>query len=224
MRKFLFSDIKNFLTDEERAEIAAKVFELKDYWKWIGDYPKYVPLGEDLCENQYLLGDAIYTLYDKDFDSVDQRVRNALLKNFDRLYTRLFSELPKHFGPDITGIDFFPKLPAPGFHVFNGKGEDEEPFEWHQDTSLARWVDGLDQNRIYSFVSPIVLPKTGGTLEWIGALNKENTVVYEYGTLHIWQGLLKHRIGRHTIADGESRITFQGHVYIDENKQMNVFF
>jgi hypothetical protein len=224
VKKFLFSEITNFIDTEQQIDIARTVFELKDSWKWIGDYPKYKPLGEDLCENQYLLGDAIYCLYDKDFEGVDQTVRNILLEKLATLYNVLFEKLPKHFGADITGISFFPTLPVPGFHVFHGKGEDEEPFEWHQDTTLVRWLDGIDQSRIYSYTSPIILPKSGGTLEWVGALNKENTVVYEYGKLHIWQGLLKHRIGRHTIAEGESRITFQGHVYIDNNKHMNLFF
>jgi len=224
MKKFLFSEIENFITEKERQEVATKVMSLKDDWKWIGDYPKYKVLEEDLCVNQYLLGDAIYCLYDKDYESINVELREKLKKEFKGLYLNLITKLPKHFGVDIKGCKFYDDLPVPGFHVFHGSGEDEEPFEWHQDTSLANWVDNIYQDMIYSFVSPILLPKTGGTLEWIGSLNKENIMPYEYGKLHIWHGLLKHRIGRHTIADDESRITFQGHVYIDNNKLMHVFF
>lgn len=224
MKKFLFSEIENFITEKERKLISKTIHNMRNDWRWIGDYPKYSSLGEDLCENQYLLGDAIYCLYDKDFDSVNNVLNDKMKKELSTLYRRLFDKLPKHFGPDIKGMVYYDGLPIPGFHIFNGAGEDEEPFEWHQDTSLANWVDNIHQDMIYSFVCPIELPKTGGTLEWIGSLEKENYINYEYGKLHIWHGLLRHRIGRHTIQEDESRITFQGHVYIDEEKLMHVFF
>lgn len=65
MKKFLFSEIENFITEKERKLIAKTVMNMQDDWKWIGEYPKYKVLGEDLCVNQYLLGDAIYCLHDK---------------------------------------------------------------------------------------------------------------------------------------------------------------
>lgn len=224
MKKFLFSEIENFITEKERKLIAKTVMNMRDDWKWIGDYPKYKVLGEDLCANQYLLGDAIYCLHDKRHDEINTNLQEKMKKEFRILYRHLIEKLPRHFGVDIKGCTFYEGLPIPGFHVFHGAGEDEEPFEWHQDVSLANWVDNIYHDMIYSFVSPIELPETGGSLEWIGSLEKEHVMPYEYGKLHIWHGLLRHRIGRHTIKDGESRITFQGHVYIDEEKLMHVFF
>ena len=110
-----------------------------------------------------------------------------LLKEFkDLIYKKLIDNVGKWFEVfNYKETEFYPNLPIPGFHIFDGK-QTAQPFGWHTDTTLCLWEENID--------------------------------------LHIWNGLEQHRIGRHALANYEKRITLQGHIYINPNGKVQLFF
>lgn len=226
MRNFAFNDVPNFFTDGERNRIARKIIDLKPKWKKLHDYDVYkdpTEIKESFSKNQYLLGDSIYPIKPKNYSEINQEIQGLLKKEFtDLIYSKLFSFLPDYF-MEYGGIEFYPNLPIPGFHIFSGKQREEE-FGWHEDTSLVLWDDNIIPKRIFSFLSPILLPQAGAHLEWLGPNGEENRMPYEYNTLHFWHGLVKHRIGRHALTNFETRITLQGHVYLTTDRKIRIFF
>lgn len=226
MKKFAFDEIYNFFTKEQRLEILDKVIKLNSKWRKLHEYPVYDnPEDEpDPCsKNQYLLGDSIYPI--ENVEEIDQEVQTLLKSEFnDLIYKRLLNEIPKHFGPDIQSCSFYDDLPVPGFHIFSGIQDESDPFPYHTDVSLALWKKDVYQNRIYSFLSPIIMPPNGAHLQWKQISGKESKMNYRYGSLHFWNGLVPHRIGSHALKQGEMRITLQGHLYIDPDKNIKIYF
>lgn len=226
MKKFAFDEIRNFFTKEERLEILGKVLKLNAHWKKLHEYPVYNSPDEDpdpCSKNQYLLGDSIYPI--QNIEEIDQNLQEILKTEFNELiYNRLFVNLKKHFGSDIQSISFYDDLPIPGFHIFSGAQDGKDPFPFHTDVSLALWKDKVFQNRIYSFLSPIILPDDSGYLEWKQPSGKQSKMQYHYGSMHLWAGLIPHRIGSHALKQGEMRITLQGHLYIDPDKNIKLYF
>lgn len=227
-KQFSFAEIPNFFSDGERNQIARKVLELKPNWKKLHNYNVYKfqsELKSDYSKNQYLLGDSIYPLTPKDTSEINKEVQGILLKEFkDLIYHKLFNTLAPWFELfNYKGVEFFPNLPIPGFHIFDGK-QTPQPFDWHTDTTLCLWEDGIRPERIFSFLSPIMMPESGANLEWLMPSGKESKIDYKYGTLHIWLGTEKHRIGRHGLLNFEKRITLQGHIYLNPNGKIQLFF
>ena len=228
MKRFSFAEIQNFFSEGERNQIARKVLELKSHWKKLHDYNVYknsLDLKSDYSKNQYLLGDSIYPLTPKDTSEINKEVQAILLKEFkDLIYKKLIENVGKWFEVfNYKETEFYPNLPIPGFHIFDGK-QTAQPFGWHTDTTLCLWEDNIDPKRLFSFLSPIIMPERGAHLEWLMPSGKETMIPYEYGTLHIWNGLEQHRIGRHALANFEKRITLQGHIYINPNGKVQLFF
>jgi len=225
-RIFSFDEIPNFFSEGERNQIARKVLELKPHWKKLHNYNVYkssIDLKSEVSKNQYLLGDSIYPLKPNDLSEINKEVQGILLREFQELiYKKLFQELPKWFD-EFGGIEFYPELPIPGFHIFEGK-QIAKPFGWHTDTTLALWNKDINPKKLYSFLSPIMMPQQGAHLEWLMPSGRESKIPYEYGTLHFWNGLEKHRIGRHELTNFEKRITLQGHLYITSERKIQLFF
>ena len=58
-------------------------------------------------------------------------------------------------------------------------------------------------------------------LDWAYKVDGE----YKFGCLHFWNGMIPHRVGRFKLDDGEYRITFQGHFYVDPKSRIaKVYF
>lgn len=226
MKKFAFDEIYNFFTRKQREEILEKVIKLNPYWRKLHDYPVYNDPDEDpdpCSKNQYLLGDSIYPI--TSVEEINQDTQKILKAEFgDLIYNRLLKEIPKHLGADIQSASFYDDLPVPGFHIFSGEQEDSNPFPYHTDVSLALWKNDIYQNRIFSFLSPIIMPPAGAHLQWKQPSGKESKMTYHYGSLHLWAGLIPHRIGSHALKKGEMRITLQGHIYIDPDKNIKLYF
>jgi hypothetical protein len=226
MRVFAFSEIKDFFTDGERNQIARKIYDLKPLWKKLHDYDVYkdpTEIKESFSKNQYLLGDSIYPIKPKNYSEINQETQKILKAQFtDLIYSKLFSTFPTFF-EEFGGIEYYPNLPIPGFHIFSGK-QKEEPFGYHEDTSLMLWDQNIKPKRLFSFLSPILLPQNGAHLEWLDGNMSERKLPYKYNTLHIWHGLVKHRIGRHALNNFETRITLQGHLYITPEHKIQLFF
>jgi hypothetical protein len=228
MKQFSFAEIPNFFSDGERNQIARKVLELKQYWKKLHDYNVYKSLTDlksECSKNQYLLGDSIYPLTPKDTSEINVHVQQVLIREFkDLIYKKLIDTIGPWFEVwNYKGTEFFPNLPIPGFHIFDGK-QNSEPFGWHTDTTLCLWEENINPKKLFSFLSPIMMPERGAHLEWLMPSGKESIIPYEYGTLHLWNGLEQHRIGRHSLARFEKRITLQGHIYINPNGKVQLFF
>ena len=78
------------------------------------------------------------------------------------------------------------------------------------------YYPNIDTNTIYSFVFLVKSPEIKPFVEF----EKYNKLNYEYGNLYLWRGKLTHKIGTTTLKSGEYRITFQGHLFFDENEKV----
>ncbi len=219
--------IENFLTADEIEVVKKTVYDMREDWRHISTLPIADPksihrknIDMSLiksAENQYFLGDAIYTI-----DSLEQikwDLQETLYNNFKFLYDKLLVELSK-----LYPHPYYPEGHAkPGFHIFRGQ-QTAFPFQWHIDTTLAMFDRSVNPNNIHSFLCCIETPKDPAGLEykdtmyWDQLATIESKYIdYDVGSLYTWNGSYIHRMRQFDMDANESRITLQGHLYVSNN-------
>jgi hypothetical protein len=215
--------IDNFLSSGEVEYIKNTVHAMRDDWRHISTLPiadansihrKNIDMSLiKSAENQYFLGDAIYTI--DSFDQIDWKIQDKLYSNFKDMYDKLLLELSKHY-PNPYYADGHAK---PAFHVFHGE-QKAFPFQWHIDTTLAMFDRSVNPNNIHSFLCCIETPKDKAGLEYKDTMHwhmLEETesmfIDYDVGSLYTWNGSYIHRMRQFDMDADESRITLQGHLY-----------
>jgi hypothetical protein len=217
MSKFVH-EVKNFLTKDDIKIINNTVFQMKSSWKTLDSYKKYENLKHFFSNKEktlHVLGDAIYLLNDTDGkDEIDWNIQEQLKINFEWVYRKLFNVIKKEFGVDE--VQFDDNLPVPAFHIFGEYQAENVKFPAHQDSEILNYYSDVVENDIRSFAALIQSPKDRPYLDiTLGEDSEKN--YYQYGSLHFWHGMIPHRIGPFSLEDGEYRITFQGHFYVDPN-------
>jgi len=225
---FIFAEVDNWLSDEQRLNIKSRVEGQRHNWKHIKDFPLaksqklLASQNPDLyksAENQYFLGDATYVL-----ERLNQRnleMTEILNYRFSDLYSLILKTLNKITGLPTSYLDDYPR---PGFHIFRGK-QTPHPFEWHIDTTICRYDTNFKPEECYSFLSLIESPISDPAgLEYkdtdnFDEINEVQTKIklYEPNKFYYWKGDHYHRMKRFGMNDGESRITLQGHYVISKN-------
>ena len=206
----LVRTVENFLTESQVNSIKSEVHSLRKYWKKFCEYDCWKSTSlKGLLKKQYLLGDAIYLTKEYEFNKV---LQEKLKVRFDWLYQLLFIELKKQFGFEV---EFDDRLPIPGFHVFGGEDNDTSI---HADLDVLKYYPEVNPQKVVSFVSIIKSSKIPAFLDIIiddHLWKHKEKVEYKFGCLHLWNGIIPHRIGRFSLGKDEYRITFQGHFYVD---------
>jgi hypothetical protein len=212
-------EVKNFLTEQEINSVNNEVFNMKQYWKSLTDYKKYSTLKPFITNKEktlHVLGDAIYMLHDKggeeSRDEINWNLQEKLKSELNWLYQKLFETIKNEF--ETEEVDFDYTLPVPGFHIFGGYEVEDVKFSTHQDSGILDYYPEIEENNIRSFVALIQAPTDPPYLDFVLGEDSEKSY-YEYGSLYFWHGMIPHRIGPFSLKEGEYRITFQGHFYVD---------
>jgi hypothetical protein len=209
-------EVKNFLTENDIEIINNNVFQMRSFWKTLADYKKYENLKHFFSNKEktlHVLGDAIYLLNDDEGgDEIDWNTQNQLKITFDWLYYKLFNTIKQEFGVDV--VEFDNTLPVPGFHIFGEYEAENVKFPAHQDSEILNYYPDTAENDIRSFTALIQAPKDPPYLDIVLGEDSEKSY-YRYGSLHFWHGMIPHRIGPFSLEEGEYRITFQGHFYVE---------
>jgi hypothetical protein len=164
---------------------------------------------------QTMFGDAIYLIEGKR-DFIDWEIQKIIRTKFSWVYEKLINEFENIFSEPVI---IHPDLPAPGFHIFSLFDfceKREIKFQYHKDTNILDYYPNIDTNTIYSFVFLVESPEIKPFVQF----QKYNKLYYEYGNLYLWRGALTHKIGKTTLKSEEYRITFQGHLFFDENEKV----
>lgn len=224
MNKFVH-EVKNFLDKPETELIKNSVFSLENCWKPLTEYQRFSNIKQFATDKEkllHVLGDAIYVLKDGDRSEIDSNLRDKLTKEFDWLYLKLFDTIKEVF--DVDKVELDTTLTVPGFHVFGKYQIDNAEYGFHEDSSILHYYPSITPTDIRSFAVLIQSPSTHPYLE-IDSDTGFDKVFYEYGSLYFWHGLVLHRIGPFSLQEGEYRITFQGHFYVDPDTQVvKVYF
>lgn len=221
----MVQDYLNFLNSSEIENIRQEVHNLKDYWKHSSQYKnsnllpyKNTPILEALFDQyraEYLLGDPLYRL-EGNKEDINLDIQLLLLSKFSWVYSKLINKIQQITS---TPTELEIELTIPGFHVFSGHAQPFNIFNYHVDTSILDFYPNVDVNKIKSFVLLIESKGTTPCLDYESGIKE-----YEFGTLHIWDGNINHRMGEFELKDGDSRITLQGHFYYDELSKTNKLY
>lgn len=185
--------------DIDTESIRDKLFALRDKWELRStEYPFYT-LGKtayiDKHSKEY-------------FDGVD-KLNPILMDNFADLYDEVVDYFQKVLGEPVK---FTEDLAYPGFHIFQSdKYLLEHAGSWHQDyPQLTLGLEGTDNS---TFTVTIMLPASGGGIDWIDAPKSMKHLAYKEKDITWHTGLSMHRIAAiKEYVEGEYRITLQGHL------------
>jgi hypothetical protein len=227
---FTVKEEPNFLQQTEVAFLREQVYNSEQYWKHVSSMPiafdeyrnKYskeiLNHYDNLLANQYFLGDAIYVM-DNKLQHIDVKTQEYMKETFSWLYDKVLDYFKELYSTD--NVKLHDKLPVPGFHIFRNTGTEEtetKVFDWHNDTSVDEYVANVKNNSVYSFVLLVENIEDLSHLDF--KINDTQSIIpYTYGCLHLWNGNIWHRIGSMKLKPNESRITFQGHLYYDEQEK-----
>jgi len=218
--KSLVRTVEDFLTESQVDSIKNEVHSLRKYWKNFHEYDCWESTSLiHILQTQCLLGDAIYLAKENEINRV---LQEKLKVRFDWLYQLLFIEIENQFG---LQVEFDDRLPVPGFHVFGGQDYNTTT---HVDLDVLEYYPEVSPGTVVSFISVIQCSETPAFLDIIiddETWKHEEKFEYRFGCLHFWNGMLPHRVGRFKLDDGEYRITFQGHFYVDPKSNLaKVYF
>ncbi len=224
MFKFQFKDSEEVIDHASRERILEKVYFHKKYWKPLSEYFDSSLFMQPGMEHMYLFGDGLYVLQEN--NEIDEEVQEILDTEFTELiYTPVLKIIEEMFGIGVKEVSYYKDLPLPGFHIYLGNDiglTENRPY--HTDDNLRFFKPDLLRENIYSFAIPISLPECGACLDWLGDSSDYFTHNYELGKMHLWHGMVKHRLGAKPPSK-EDRITLQGHVYVDyKNGTLKVYF
>ena len=218
--KSLVRTVENFLTESQVDSIKNEVHSMRKDWKNFHEYDCWQSDSLiHILQTQCLLGDAIYLAKEHEFN---KDLQEKLKVRFDWLYQLTFTEIEKQFG---LQVEFDDRLPVPGFHVFGGQDYNTIT---HVDLDVLEYYPEVSPGTVVSFISVIQCSETPAFLDIIiddETWKHEERFEYKFGCLHFWNGMLPHRVGRFKLDDGEYRITFQGHFYVDPRSRIaKVYF
>lgn len=169
---------------------------------------------KDECQN--MLGDAIYLFNKSGRRNIDWNTQKIVKENFKWLHEKTADTISEIFK---FPVELDQSLPCPGFHIFGLNTYDSCEYHYHQDITILDYYPNVDPKKIYSFLSLIKsTTQEPPHLEYISIFDTFQKM-YRYGSLHFWPGLLKHRIGSFSLQEDQYRITYQGHMYFDEEKK-----
>ena len=205
--------VDNFIVrkklDIDTDTIIKNIFDLKPLWVPRSDeYPFYT-----LGRNAYLDGKT---------DSYKQYpiFENPLFyNNFEDLYEAVIDVLKKELCEEVK---LAWDLSYPGFHIFKSdKKLLDISGHWHHDSPhTILEIDDIDTS---TFTVPIMLPKSGGGIDYL-INEKEHYLPYREKQLLWHNGKTVHRIAKFKECEpDEYRITLQGHL-VRRNGQMEVFW
>jgi hypothetical protein len=232
-----FREETNFITDTERQELKDIVLSMQDDWTPIypaeGNFGASAIVVKGLLEKLanagigfYHLGDAAYTLKcgRKRVSEIDFKVRDKLVEKAGWIFKRVCDKVT-----EITGVPsqlFNPRdFTSPGFHVSTVPFDIPGAAELHQDFSVVRYMDNVDEDSITSLIVLIEEPTVGAFLEWEDPNSRKlSHYYYKYGSLHMFRGSLFHRVGSYETKLGEHRITLQCHMYYDKKLKRNFIY
>jgi hypothetical protein len=189
-----------FLTGDEINDIKTKVLLLRDHW---------VPL--DPSEKEIFDSIVVRMMpsgtYASSFTKEEIKANNQLMhNNFSIYYTKIREKLSSYYS---IPVDYSHELQLPGFHIFvtdNVKNVSYPYLNFHKD----EFPKHFSYHNIDSFVIPISLPASGGSLLFN---NPPEIFPYKEGMMAVWPGDLIHSIEPFTFTDStECRITMQMHV------------
>ena len=229
MDESLVRIVENFLTDSQVDFIKSEVHSMREHWKNFCEYDRWKDTpSKEFQKIQNVLGDAIYLVHVQDkgptTHEIDRDLQEKLRERFDWLYQLLFTEIKKQFGFDV---EFDYDLTIPAFHVFGGKKIELDAWNFHTDMGILDYYPDVNPTTVVSFACIIESPKTPAFLDihiddddW----KHKEQVEYKKGCIHFWNGIIPHRIGKFSLDEGEHRITFQGHFYVDPAGVARVYF
>ena len=211
-----------FLSMEEINDIKLKVFDLKQFWQYLGQKTEIennldvmlLPLGK-------------YTRNNKDYSIDVKTLKHIMFENFSTFYNRIKEEIEKIHECEVN---FLPYSHYPGFHIFHNSKNYICHYPFYRFHKDRFFFDSLHLGKIYSYTVPILLPSLPTGLAYCtnnlqsptnkNSLEKEHlTFYYKVGSLIRWNGNLLHSIKPFHLIPNESRITLQFHVSIgyDQN-------
>jgi len=181
-------------------ETIFNVLKLNRYWIKRFDIPFYT-----LGRNAYLDGKT-QAYYDE-----SRSLNKKLITNFGALYREVQDTMELIVGEPVgLGHDFA----LPSFHIFQS-----DPFfldcpqNWHTDHPRnTLGIEQEDDQKEWSFTVPIVLPESGGGLDY-KKNNRLKHLDYEVKDIIIHKGDFPHAISNlKEFKENEYRITLQGHL------------
>lgn len=196
--------------DIDTDTIRDKLFSLRDMWELrSAEYPFYT-LGKTAYIDKHS---------EEYFDGV-KKLNPVLLANFADLYETVLNYFERVLGEPVK---LSTDLAYPGFHIFQSdKYFIEHAGNWHQDHPQITL--GLDSTDNSTFTVTIMLPASGGGMDWIDAPKSMKHLAYKEKDITWHTGLSMHRIaGLKEYVEGEYRITLQGHL-TRRNGMMEVYW
>ena len=191
-------------------EILNRLFKLEHLWvSRSKDFPFYT------------LGRSAYLDGNTENYKLDYFIENDILRrNFNDLYEAMLKYVSGELKEEVR---LAWDLAHPGFHIFPA----DEKFltiagNWH--TDYPHETLGLGNEDTSTITVCLMLPKSGGGVEWIDRNNNVHYQPYQVKQLIWHKGDVVHRIsGFKEYVPGEFRITMQGHL-VRRNGQMELYW
>ena len=202
-----------FLSPAEVDRAKQQVFAMREHWH---DPTPEKHAARGAKGKFVLLGSSLYRM--NSLSDLNLPLKALMLEEFAWLYERLFDVLGRTTG---RSCKFRKDLPVPGFHI-SELDITPTPLEMHIDNRIGEHTGGLTS---VALISLLDAGSQGAWLEYLDG-DTERKLVYEKGVLYAWGPTLLHRIGAGSlqVKPGESRMTLQGHFFVDPDDNKNVLF
>lgn len=210
----------NFFDKEEVEDIKNKVFNLKQHWSYL-----MKPLLNPESLDVQMLPAGLYSMPYDQYAATLSSTRLLMEENFSLYYEKIKQSISEYLN---RPVEYSAKMHYPGFHIFILDKDSDRAcyhgYNFHRDNFQT---PDLSMDQVYSFIIPISLPKTGGSLIYKisnDALsrnyNSDQDVVFPYsvGSLITWPGHIWHSIDPFCLNYPESRITMQCHAGLNRSR------
>ena len=203
--------INSYKLDFNIDETLFNILKLNRYWIKRFDVPFYT-----LGRNAYLDGKT------PEYYQESRSLNKKLVENFYELYIKVQEKLEYECGEPV---DLGNEFALPSFHIFvSDKVFLDFPQNWH--TDYPRKILGISQEddpKEMSFTVPIMLPKSGGGMDYLDK-DKKKHLEYNVGEMIVHEGNFLHAISNlKEYKENEYRITLQGHT-IRRNGRLIMFW
>lgn len=206
MRELNGTDIFDFAVwdDVECAEVASRVYDLKDYWITRGSG------GFDT------LGATLYIDDPWAYAGIAAMANKLLERYFYEtpLFKKFISVLEAAYEEEVITS---PTFALPGFHIFTEKSNKYTGGHIHMDSAFSRMVNRPEFDSPSSFTVVVEAPETGAALNYwldgeVPQTTEPHVCNYKKGHLYLHSGLFFHQIRKTgDFGPNEARITLQGH-------------
>lgn len=211
-------DLGQVLSSKEILNLQTLVKSNRDLWTHCSDYWGDSYKGHWL----YYLGSAISACVNDTsiYHTFRNRSEPFLIDHTQVLLNRMIAKMCDRFG--VTEATHLPNTSLPGFHILIN--DTDAPIEtgwdrYHYDSDLLSDSQFKhDFKKFYSFIAAIELPCGGSGLDY-QIDNQNHFFPYETGHGYIWKSDMLHKMNRSWLQPDEYRITFQGHMVVDDTIQ-----